>query len=78
MASAALPFWPARLSEDSAAAYLSVSKTTFRERWQACRYPQPARERGRLFWARTQLDRFVEAQFGLAANEDEEGKGWGD
>lgn len=76
-AAAALPNWPARLSEDMAAAYCSVSKTTFRTKWQAKEYPQPVREGGRLFWSRVQLDRFVEAQFGLADNDDYD-PSWGD
>ena len=62
-----MPNWPARLGEDMAARYLGVSKATFRTRWQARRYPQPLREGKRLLWSRTQLDRFVAAQFGLAA-----------
>lgn len=74
---AALPYWPARLSEDMAAAYLSISKTTFRERWQGGVYPRPVREGGRLFWSLRQLQRFVDAQFGLPADNDEEGRGWG-
>ncbi len=69
MASVALPNWPARLSEDMAAAYLDVSKTTFRERWQGRAYPRPLREGKRLFWSRLQLDRFVESQFGLNDND---------
>jgi predicted DNA-binding transcriptional regulator AlpA len=69
MTTAALPNWPARLSEDLAAAYCGVSKTTFRAKWQARRYPQPVKEGGRLFWSRVQLDQFVEVQFGLAEND---------
>jgi hypothetical protein len=60
-----------------AAAYLDVSKTTFRGGWQTRRYPAPIREGRRLLWSRVQLDRFVEAQFGLAANDKGEGAGWG-
>lgn len=75
MAHAALPNWPARLSEDQAAAYLVVSKTTFRAGYGSGRYPAPLREGRRLFWSRRQLDRFVDAQFGLAANDAEEGSG---
>ncbi len=70
MASAALPNWPARLSEDMAAAYLGVSKTTFRERWKGRQYPQPVRDGSRVLWSRLQLDRFVEAQFGLSDNDN--------
>lgn len=75
---AVLPYWPARLGEDQAASYLGVSKTTFRDRWQGKAYPQPVREGKRLFWARLQLDRFVETQFGLVANDDDDDDSWGD
>lgn len=75
---AALPNWPARLSEDLAAAYLGVSKTTFRGRWEARTYPQPVREGRRLLWARIQLDRFVEAQFGLQAANEQGDDTWAD
>ena len=77
MVAVALPNWPARLSEDLAAAYCGVSKTTFRAKWQGKAYPQPVREGGRLFWSRVQLDRFVSAQFGLNDNEPEDDS-WGD
>ncbi|WP_294393403.1 hypothetical protein [uncultured Sphingomonas sp.] len=77
MASAQLPNWPARLSEDLSAAYLGVSKTTFREGWQDGRYPKPAKEGRRVLWSRVQLDRFVEAQFGIVSDNDEDGS-WGD
>ena len=62
---ARLPNWPIRLSEDLAAAYLGISKTTFRTRWQANAYPQPIREGRRLLWNRRMLDRFVDNQAGL-------------
>lgn len=79
MVAGALPHWPARLSEDLAAAYLGVSKTTFRDRWHARTYPQPLREGKRLLWARLQLDRFVEAQFGITATNDDAGdETWAD
>lgn len=78
MATAALPNWPARLGEDMAAAYLGVSKTTFRDRWQRRTYPQPIREGKRLLWSRTQLDRFVEQQFGIDGDNDNGDETWGD
>jgi len=63
-----LPDWPGRLGEDEAAAYLGLSKSGFREKWSATgsAYPQPAREGGRIFWSRRQLDAWIDAQFGLA------------
>lgn len=60
-----LPNWPLRMCEDYAALYLGVSKTLFREKWQRGEYPEPVREGKRLLWHRRQLDRFVDAQFGL-------------
>lgn len=60
-----LPNWPIRLSEDFAAQFVGVSKTTFRQKWQNGSYPRPLREGKRLFWHRTQLERFVDGQFGL-------------
>ncbi len=73
---ASLPNWPARMGEDLAAAYMGVSLTTFRERVQGRAYPQPVWEGRRKLFARVQLDRFVAAQFSLAADNDEEGSGW--
>ena len=72
----ALPDWPARMGETHAALYLGVSASTFRDRVKARTYPQPVREGGRNLWSRRQLDRFVDAQFGLAGDNDEEGGGW--
>lgn len=72
-----LPDWPARLSEDLAAQYLSISPSTFRERVKSRAYPQPVYDGGRKFFSRRQLDSFVDAQFGLgAADNDQEGAGW--
>lgn len=78
MTDAALPNWPARLSEDLASAYLGVSKTTFRGRWQSRLYPQPVREGKRLLWSRVQLDRFVDTQFGLAQTVGAGDDSWAD
>jgi predicted DNA-binding transcriptional regulator AlpA len=59
-----LQAWPARLSEELAAAYLSVGRSTFRLRVSAGTYPQPVREGGRVYWSKVQLDRFISGQFG--------------
>lgn len=75
---ASLPNWPARLGEDLAAAYLGVSKTNFRGKWQSRQYPQPVRDGNRLLWSRVQLDRFVEAQFGLSSANEEGDDTWAD
>ena len=66
-----LPDWPARMGEDCASQYLSVSRTTFRARVKSRTYPQPVREGGRLLWSRMQLDRFVDAQFGIIAADND-------
>lgn len=75
---ASLPDWPARLSEDLASSYLGVSKTTFRERWKASKYPQPVRDGRRLLWSRRQLDGFVEAQFGFDPAKEVTDDTWAD
>ena len=64
---ALMPNWPARMGEDMAANYLGVGLTRFREQVKAKAYPQPRREGARLFWSRAQLDRWIDAQFGLGA-----------
>ncbi|MFW2831743.1 helix-turn-helix transcriptional regulator [Sphingomonas sp. ID0503] len=61
-----------------AAAYLSVSKTTFRDRWHRRTYPQPIRDGKRLLWSRVQLDRFVSAQFGIANDDSDGDETWAD
>jgi hypothetical protein len=65
------------MGEDMAALYLGVSMTKFRERVGARVYPQPAREGGRLFWSRRQLDLYVDRQFGIASN-DQGDNSWDD
>jgi hypothetical protein len=65
-----MPDWPARMDESMAALYLGVGLTTFRERVKAKEYPQPVREGARKLWARQQLDRYVDAQFGLGASDN--------
>ncbi len=72
-----MPDWPARMSEGMAALYLGVSSTTLRAGSMTGRYPRPVRDGKRVLYARCQLDRFVRAQFGLPASEnDKEGSGW--
>ncbi len=73
---ARLPNWPARMGEDMAADYMGVSLTTFRERVKGRRYPQPVLEGGRKLFSKRQLDTFVDAQFGIVADNDREGSGW--
>jgi hypothetical protein len=70
-----MPDWPARMSEELAAAYLGVSASTLRAGSAAGRYPKPIRDGKRVLYAKVQLDRFVLAQFGIPADH-EEGRGW--
>lgn len=71
----ALPYWPARMGEEMAAAYLGISASTLRAGSAKGRYPAPIRDGKRVLYARVQLDRFVLAQFGIASD-NEEGRGW--
>jgi hypothetical protein len=58
---------PRLLDEDTAAAYLGISKTRFRARWKEKReLPQPHRDGRRLLWDRRLLDRYVDALSGIA------------
>ena len=74
---ALMPNWPARMGEDMAANYLGVSLTAFRERVTANKYPQPVCEGRRKLWSRRQLDLYVDAQFGIA-NEEQDDPTWAD
>ena len=75
---ALMPDWPARMGEDLAALYVGVSVTSFRDGVGRGRYPQPVREGRRKLWARRQLDRFVDAQFGLPQEGGSEDPSWDD
>ena len=57
------------MDDDTAALYLGIGVTTFREKVKAKVYPQPVHEGARLLWSRQQLDRFIAAQFGLPVDE---------
>jgi hypothetical protein len=70
-----LPHWPARMGEEMAAAYLGISASTLRAGSAVGRYPKPVRDGKRVLYAKVQLDRFVMAQFGIAAD-NQEGRGW--
>ena len=56
-----LPDWPGRMTASVAALYMGVSQTTFLSRFGA----MAVREGGNTLWARAQLDRHIEKQFGL-------------
>jgi hypothetical protein len=56
-----LPGWPARMTAPVAAAYMSVSQTTFLTRFGA----RGVKEGGNTFWAKAQLDQIVAEQFDL-------------
>lgn len=56
-----LPDWPARMTADIAAVYMSVSENTFRTRFGEL----GVREGSNVFWARAQLDRLIAKQFSI-------------
>jgi hypothetical protein len=61
-----LPGWPEGLSEDLAAAYLSISVSLFRREWQGGRLPKPRWiTPGRQIWHRAQLQAWLDAKFDL-------------
>lgn len=63
-----LPEWPRLMSEDLAAAYLSIGKTMLREQG-----PEPQRIGHRVVWDRKALDRWADVLSGqpLTAEEAE-------
>jgi predicted DNA-binding transcriptional regulator AlpA len=73
-----MPHWPARLSEDLAATYLSTSKSTFRVKVANGEYPKPVREGGRIYWSRRQLDDHIANQFGHVRMSPMEDPTWAD
>lgn len=73
---ALMPYWPARMDAEMAALYLGVGKTSFLEGVDARNYPAAVSEGHRKLWARVQLDRFVESQFGIA--QPSEDRSWDD
>lgn len=73
-----LPNWPARLDSESAAKYLGIGQTKFREGVLNGRYPQPVRDGGRVLWSKLQLDKFVAKQFDLTQSSEEEDRTWDD
>ncbi len=78
-----LPYWPTRMGEDTAALYLDISKSGFRNRWTSDKgFPQPVRQGGRRFWSREQLDQWVRRCHAVDEEDHEIGgggrtKGWG-
>jgi predicted DNA-binding transcriptional regulator AlpA len=71
-----MPNWPARMDAPMAAAYLGIGTTRFDEGVKAKRYPAPVQEGRRKLWAKAQLDRFVESQFGIATASGEVDDTW--
>lgn len=63
---------PRLFDEATAAAYLGISKSGFRSRWEKRELPQPLHIGHRVLWDRKQLDRFVDALSGIEA----EPEGW--
>jgi hypothetical protein len=56
-----LPDWPARMTAPVAAAYMGIGHATFLARYK----DTGVREGANLLWARAQLDRLIQQQFGL-------------
>jgi excisionase family DNA binding protein len=74
-----LPNWPRLLSEEVAAAYLSVSKSTFRRWVEAGKFPAPIREGRRVLWDRHLIDQILNIRIGfLPAANDEADTSWHD
>ncbi len=66
MPSATLPYWPAGLNEASAAAYVGLSVSSFRE---ACAVNPVWLTERRKVWLREQLDDWLRQKAGLIAVE---------
>ncbi|UAK24213.1 helix-turn-helix transcriptional regulator [Sphingomonas nostoxanthinifaciens] len=66
---------PRLIDEDTAAAYLGIGKTRFRDRWQRRELPQPHKDGRRLLWDIKLLDRYVDALSGLG---EVKGSSWDD
>ena len=60
-----LPAWPRLLSAELAAAYLSISRTSFLDGVRAGQWPAPIRLGKRTLWDRARLDRLVDVLSGL-------------
>jgi predicted DNA-binding transcriptional regulator AlpA len=53
-----LPGWPLMLSDEQAAAYVGLSRESFRKAVEDGHYPKPVRQFGRrVLWHRPSLDR---------------------
>ena len=69
---ARLPYWPLMLSDVQAAAYLGVSRETFRKAVEAGEFPRPVRSLGRrVLWHRPGLDRAAAALAGERTAEND-------
>ena len=63
---ATLPGWPRGLSEELAAAYIGLSKTTFRALWDAGDIPAPVKlSIKRQVWFKEHLDEWLDRRAGL-------------
>lgn len=70
-----LPNWPRILSEEQAAAYVGVSRETFRQRVQDGIYPQQ-REGKRVLYDRKVVDRIEDQRSGLLGTDSPEDREW--
>ena len=77
-----LPTWPRLLSAELAAAYLSISRTSFLDGVKRKEWPQPIRHGKRTLWDRERLDRLVDVLSGLpppsAPSGEADGSSWAD
>lgn len=71
---ALMPYWPARMDATMAALFLGIGVTKFLADVEAGTKPQPVWDGERKLWSLRQLERFVDAQYGLGAS----GDSWGD
>jgi len=61
-----LPGWPRGLSEDLAAAYVGLSKTTFRTLWAGGDIPNPVKlSTKRQVWYKEALDEWLDRKAGI-------------
>lgn len=67
-----MPYWPLMLSDEQAAAYVGLSRESFRRAVDSGDYPHPVRSHGRrVLWYRPGLDQAAAELAGLriAAND---------
>jgi len=78
MAEAKLPGWPRGLGEELAAAYVGLSKTTFRMLWDRGDIPAPVKlTTKRQVWYKDALDEWLDRKAGITpASQPEAANEW--